>query len=74
MLLESQSQAKALGYKTDASKIDSANFPKYAAGQKCATCQMYVAQSPGTAAGPCAIYPGKLVSAEGWCDAFIKRA
>ena len=74
MLLESNSQAKTLGYKADASKIDSANFPKYTPGQKCAACQMFKAQESGAAPGACAIFPGKLVSGEGWCDAFIKKA
>jgi High potential iron-sulfur protein len=74
MLLESNSQAKSLGYKIDASKVENASFPKYAPGQKCVSCQMFRTQQPGTAAGPCAIFPGKLVSAEGWCDAFIKQA
>lgn len=74
MLLESNSQAKTLGYKADASKVDSASFPKYATGQKCAACQMFKAQESGAAPGACAIFPGKLVSGEGWCDAFIKKA
>lgn len=72
LLLESNPQASALGYKADASKIDSTNFPKYAAGQKCASCQMFRAKQPDTAPGSCAIFPGKLVSGDGWCNAFIK--
>lgn len=74
MLLESSSQAKTLGYKADASKVDSVNFPKYSSGQKCAACQMFKAQESGVAPGACAIFPGKLVSGEGWCDAFTKKA
>ena len=73
LLLESNPQASALGYKADASKIESAHFPKYAAGQKCAACQMFRARQPDTAPGSCAIFPGKLVSAEGWCNSFIKQ-
>jgi hypothetical protein len=72
LLLESNPQASALGYKADASKIESVQFPKYAAGQKCAACQMFRAKQPDTAPGSCAIFPGKLVSAEGWCNAFTK--
>jgi hypothetical protein len=72
MLLESHPQASTLGYRVDASKVDRANFPKYVPGQKCAECQMFRAQL-GTAVGSCAIYPGKLVSAEGWCNAFIQK-
>jgi hypothetical protein len=74
LLLESNTQAKALGYRADASQVERASFPKYAPGQKCAACQMFRPQQPATAAGPCAIFPGKLVSADGWCDAFAQRA
>lgn len=74
MLLESNPQASTLGYRADASKIDSANFPKYAAGQKCTECQLYRARQSGAAVGSCTIYPGKLVSGEGWCNAFVKKA
>lgn len=73
MLSESHPQASTLGYRVDASKVDSANFPKYVPGQKCAECQLFRAQ-PGTAVGSCAIYRGKLVSAEGWCNAFVQKA
>jgi hypothetical protein len=72
LLEESNTQASALGYKADASKIESANFPKYAAGQKCSSCQMFRAKKSDTASGSCAIFPGKLVRAEGWCNSFIK--
>ena len=74
MLLESNLQAKTLGYRADASKIENASFPNYAPGQKCAACQMFRAQQPGTAVGSCAIFPGKLVSAEGCCNAYVKMA
>ena len=74
MLLETNPQASTLGYKADASKIESARFPKYAPGQKCAQCRLFRAREADAAVGSCAIYPGKLVSAEGWCNAFVKMA
>lgn len=74
MLLESNSQAKALGYREDSGKVISASFPKYVAGQKCAGCQMFRTPQAGAATGSCAIFPGKLVAAEGWCDAFVQKA
>ncbi len=74
MLLESNSQAKTLGYREDSGKVVSATYPKHAAGQKCAACQMFRASPAAPAAGACAIFPGKLVSAEGWCDAFVQKA
>ena len=73
-LLESHSQAKTLGYRDAASKVVGADFPKYAAGQKCAGCQMFRAPQAAATTGPCAIFPGKLVAAEGWCDAFVQKA
>ena len=74
MLLETNPQASTLGYRADASKIESARFPKYAPGQKCAQCQLFRAREQDAAVGSCAIYPGKLVSAEGWCNAFVRMA
>lgn len=74
MLLESNSQAKTLGYREDSSKVISASYPKHAAGQKCAGCQMFRASPAAPAAGACAIFPGKLVATEGWCDAFVQKA
>lgn len=41
MVTESDPQAVALGYKTDASKVDNTKYPKYAAGQKCDNCALY---------------------------------
>ncbi len=74
MLVESNPQASTLGYRADASKVDRASFPKYVPGQKCAQCQLFRAREADAAVGSCAIYSGKLVSAEGWCNAFVKMA
>lgn len=69
---ESDPQAAALGYKDDATKVDKAKFPRYAAGQSCASCQLYQGAATGT--GKCAIFQGKLVASGGWCSAYAKRA
>jgi hypothetical protein len=66
-------QAAALGYVTDASKADTAKFPKFATGQVCSGCQLYTGK-PGDATGPCAIFAGKHVAAKGWCSAYTKKA
>ena len=66
-------QAAALGYVTDATKVDKAKFTKYAPGQDCASCQLYQGK-PGEASGPCPLFAGKNVAAKGWCSAFIKKA
>jgi High potential iron-sulfur protein len=72
MLPESHPQASAMGYRADASKIDTAKFANFAPGQKCQECQMFRAQQ-SESSGQCAIFPGKLVSATGWCSAYIKK-
>lgn len=74
MLLETSPQASTLGYRAEASKVESTSYPKYAPGQKCASCQMFRARQPDTGPGSCAIFPGKLVSGEGWCNAYIRMA
>lgn len=66
-LSEDDAQAKALKYVHDVATSDAA--PE---GQNCANCQLY---SGGDAEwGPCAIFPGKAVSAKGWCVTWAKRA
>lgn len=72
-LSESDPQAQALGYKTDATKADKTKFPKYTAGQTCSTCQLYQGK-PADATGPCPLFPGKVVASKGWCSAWVKKA
>lgn len=69
---ESDPQAVAVGYKDDATKVDKAKFPKYAPGQVCLNCQLYLGSQPPTA--PCAIFGNKHVAAAGWCSAWVKKA
>lgn len=66
-------QAVSLGYVLDATKADAKKFPTYAAGQHCGSCALYQGK-PGEAWGPCPIYGGKLVSDQGWCSAYVKKA
>lgn len=70
---ENDPQAAALGYKADASKVDKAKFPKYAAKQTCSTCQLYQGKA-GDAEGGCPIFAGKAVAAKGWCSAYVAKA
>ena len=66
-LEESDPQAAALSYKHNA-----ADAPNAGEGQNCASCQLYAG---GDAAwGPCSIFPGKAVSAKGWCATWVQRA
>lgn len=70
---ESDPQAQALGYKLDASKVDKSKFPKYQAGETCATCSLFKGK-PTDAWGPCDIFGGREVNAKGWCSAWVKKA
>ena len=70
---EKDPQAVALGYVADAGRADAKRYPKYAAGQKCANCALYQGK-PGDKAGPCPLFAGKWVAAEGWCSAWAKKA
>ena len=54
--------AKASNY-TAASTVD---------GAKCNNC-MYIQGADGEQHRPCAIFPNKLVNANGWCSAWVKR-
>jgi hypothetical protein len=73
MVLDTDPQAIALGYKTDATKADKVKYPKYAAGQDCANCALYQAKA-GDAAGGCPLFAGKQVGAKAWCSAWAKKA
>lgn len=55
--------AQALGY-VEASATD---------GQSCTNCALY-SGAADAAAGPCAIFPGKDVSATGWCRSWNLKA
>lgn len=66
-LSEDDPQAQALSYVHDASASDKAGE-----GQNCASCQLYTGGDAEW--GPCSIFPGKAVSAKGWCATWVQRA
>lgn len=72
-LEESDPMAGSLGYKHDASKVDSKKFTSYAAGHNCANCQLYQGKAADAWAA-CAAVGGKLVNGKGWCAAWLKKA
>ena len=72
MVAENDPQAMGVGYKADASKVDKAKYPKYAAGQNCSSCALYQGKA-GSASGGCGLFPGKQVAAKGWCSAWAKK-
>ena len=69
---EKDPQAAALGYVAEASKADTRKFPKYAAGQNCASCALYQGKA-GEASGGCPLFGTKQVAAKGWCSAWSKK-
>ena len=72
MVAETDPQAAALGYKADASKVDKAKYPKYAAGQICSNCALYQGKA-GSAAGGCSLFGAKQVAGPGWCSRTAPR-
>ncbi len=76
MLAEDDPAAAALGYKEDATKVDTSKFPKRAgpegAKQFCENCQLYRADEGNW--GYCDVFPGKHVAAKGWCNAWVLKA
>jgi hypothetical protein len=64
MVDEKDAQAAGLGYKADATKVDKAKQPKYAAGQQCDNCALFQGKA-GDAAGNCPLFAGKQVAGKG---------
>jgi hypothetical protein len=78
VLKESDPQAVALGYKEDATKVDTKKWPKRATpdGQKqfCWNCQLYQSKSdkPGSVPqAPCTLFANKQVKGKGWCNSWV---
>ncbi|OLL31328.1 High potential iron-sulfur protein [Burkholderia sp. SRS-W-2-2016] len=70
---ESDPAAASLGYRAKAASVDTAKFPKYHAGERCANCRFYTGAA-ADAAGPCPMFAGKAVAADGWCNVYAPRA
>lgn len=68
---ENSAQATSLGYKHDATAVDSGAQPRYAAGQQCANCQLF--QGGSASWGACPIFAGNLVKSTGWCSAYVAK-
>ena len=59
--------AVALGYVEHADRLDAKRYPSYVKGSSCENCLLLQGSSPA-AYRPCSLFPGKLVSASGWCS------
>jgi hypothetical protein len=64
--------AQALGYTTDASKVDATANPTYKSTQKCSTCAQFQGKAGDASAG-CNIFAGKSVVAGGWCKVWAAK-
>jgi len=59
--------ALALGYVENAAAVDVKKYPAYVPGSNCDNC-LQLQGAPGGDYRPCGLFPGKLVSARGWCS------
>jgi hypothetical protein len=71
-LKDSDPEAAAIEYRTDAAQVDPSKYPKYMAGQNCSNCNIFYADS-GASTGACGIVFSKLVAASGWCTSYEKK-
>lgn len=69
---EDDEMAQQLGYVHDAGEVDPGQWPSYEEGQLCSNCQLFHDQE-GEEWGPCDIFGGNLVHANGWCSAWVPR-
>jgi hypothetical protein len=60
------SAAVAVGYVENASRVDAKKYPAFVKGSRCDNCLLL--QGASGAYRPCSLFPGKLVSASGWCS------
>jgi hypothetical protein len=59
--------AVALGYVENAAHVDVKKYPEYVKGSNCENC-LQLQGKAGDSYRPCGLFPGKLVSAGGWCS------
>ena len=73
---ETDPVAQALGFKVDATTVDTAKFPKRAgdagANQFCHTCALFQGKE-GDEVATCTMFPGKTVPKNGWCNAWAPK-
>jgi hypothetical protein len=72
-LAETDPQAVALGYVADSSTVADAARPQAVPNQHCANCSL-LQGNDGDEWRPCQIFPGKVVSANGWCRVWAPKA
>jgi hypothetical protein len=74
-LSEGDPLAKSLGYRANHNQVDSAKFPAYKPGERCALCRFFLGKAGQTSGfAGCQIFPGYAVNANGWCASFNARS
>ncbi|MGB5246111.1 MAG: high-potential iron-sulfur protein [Woeseia sp.] len=71
-LTEDDPTAQAMKYVHDYTTVDPATRANPAENQHCANCALIQGED-GAAWRPCAIFPGKLVNADGWCSVWAPK-
>lgn len=71
MVKDTDPNAIALQYASDAKKVDVKKSPKYKAGDNCLNCALYKGDAK---MGDCPLFAGKKVAAGAWCSAHAKKA
>jgi High potential iron-sulfur protein len=71
LLNESDPEAMAYGYRANAKQVDRSKYPSYDGRQTCVNCKL-IAFGTGIQR-PCSVFPGRLVSAGGWCKAWVRK-
>ena len=71
-LAEDDAQARSLGYRHNATTVDTAVYERYQAGQACSNCMLFQG-GEGAEWGACSIFPGKAVKATGWCSVYAPK-
>jgi hypothetical protein len=61
--------AAALGYVENAAQVDVKKYPGFVKGSTCENC-LQLQGSAGNNYRPCSLFPGKLVSVNGWCKSW----
>jgi len=74
---EDEPLAQAMGYRLDATTVDTAKFPKRAgdagAKQFCNNCALYAGKAEDATA-PCSIFQNRPVRGAGWCNAWVAKS
>lgn len=71
MVKDTDPNAIALQYYSDAKKVDVKKSPKYKKGDDCLNCALYKGDAKQ---GDCPLFAGKKVAAGAWCSAHAKKA